>query len=114
MRVTCKHCGGPHPAFECRKRSSGGSSAVEHRPSKSSVMGSIPTRRSRASVQDAKLMKTKAGAPAEVEAEQEVQILRPSPKFDKKAWMRSYQKIYMAKWRKGLVGKKYAKIKDPS
>ena len=21
MRVTCKHCGGPHPAFECRKRS---------------------------------------------------------------------------------------------
>lgn len=21
MRVTCKHCGGAHPAFECRKRS---------------------------------------------------------------------------------------------
>lgn len=24
MRVTCKHCGGPHPAFECRKKKSTG------------------------------------------------------------------------------------------
>lgn len=28
MRVTCKHCGGPHPAFECRKKS-GGNRAAE-------------------------------------------------------------------------------------
>lgn len=50
MRVSCEHCGGAHPKYECRhKKSSGGSSEVEHRPSKSGVEGSIPSRRSKKS-----------------------------------------------------------------
>lgn len=28
MRVTCKHCGGAHPAFECRKKKSGANVAL--------------------------------------------------------------------------------------
>lgn len=50
MRVSCEHCGGAHPKYECRhKKSSGGSSEVEHRTSNSGVEGSIPSRRSKKS-----------------------------------------------------------------
>ena len=111
-------------AWDCPKKTSGGSSEVEHRPSKSSVVGSILTRRSNVLVAQRQSTRSLRGvgdggstppeganptgglclgnAPATTTLAGVVEDT-DRPKFDKVA----YQREYVAKWRRGLVGKKH-------
>lgn len=118
MRVTCKHCGGAHPAFECRKKSVAarkdvrqvvGSDGFRKAIDPSNAAGEkafiagtqalpIDTNPEQRGRREAKAKNREVQDPAQ---EKSANLTRgvtageTATKFDRKSWMREYQRNYM-------------------
>jgi len=124
MRVTCKHCGGAHPAFECRKKKSGASVALAsndrvHDPAaihltvqpKASLATGRVGQKSTATSESRSSRSRSANEslpvddihPGEISTIARPNVAREpdavTGKFDKKAWMRSKMPAYMRQYR---------------
>lgn len=128
MRVTCKHCGGPHPAFECRKKSGSPKGSVAAQSADAQYYAATSRTLSTAARKDVLRVAPKLadGSPDQQAGTQALPVdtntsvesreigNRParrtdeatsdnpsenSGKFDKKAWMREYMREYMRKRR---------------
>lgn len=94
MAVSCSNCGGPHPVWDCRAKSTGGSGGSLAPPD-----GSKPNPYVCA---DAPPVDTKLGAGVDAMGSSgatTVATSAPGAKFDKKAWSREYMAGYMKQYR---------------
>lgn len=126
MRVSCIHCGGPHPGFECRNKKSTAArkdvpessrvgSAFEAAPTtkrttpprRSNGPGEAGTQALPVDTNSSTAARTVEGTTEAIRDENGQSGGKPLPKFDKKAWQREYMRSYMRKRRAALKGNEH-------